>query len=225
MPNCTSRALPVRHHYRSITDSLRSQTRCTSSFNSFSEGRIRSLHSTNHTLRHISYSNAIGSRFSQSLTGWNSNSAVLLWTEEFQWTRNMSQWIVWTRTICSPKRFIQKEWFVHERNITRCVRERERERQSHITVESAILIAACVQTHTSFITVSVTRLCSPLGLELMVKLTTLLTVFTFILKDKAHNYGKGRYISDSCLWCSANHNALGQLANQSRLRLSEGGAL
>ncbi len=32
------------------------------------------------------------------------------------------------------------------------------------------------------------------------------------------------YISDECLWCSANHNAMCQLANQSRLRLSEGGA-
>ncbi len=66
------------------------------------------------------------------------------------------------------------------------------------------------------------RDCSPFGLELMVKLRTLLTVFTFILKAKAHDYGKGRYISDSCLWCSANHNALRQLANQNRLRLSEG---
>ncbi len=71
---------------------------------------------------------------------------------------------------------------------------------------------------------SVTRLCSPLRLELMVKLRTLLTVFTFILKAEARDYGKGRYISDSCLWCSANHNALGQLANQSRLHLLEGGA-
>ncbi len=92
-------------------------------------------------------------------------------------------------------------------------------------MESAVLIAACVQTHTSFITVSVTRLCSPLGLELMVKLRTLLIVFIFTLKAEVHDYGKGRYISDACLWCSANHNALGQLANQSRLRLSEGGAL
>ncbi len=32
---------------------------------------------------------------------------------------------------------------------------------------------ACLQTHTSIITVSVTRICSPLGLELMVKLRTL----------------------------------------------------
>ncbi len=70
-----------------------------------------------------------------------------------------------------------------------CAQVCERERDSHTT-------AACVQTHSSFITVSVTRLCSPLGLELMVKLRTLLTIFTFILKDKARNYGKGRYISD-----------------------------
>ncbi len=84
----------------------------------------------------------------------------------------------------------------------------------------------CVlQIHTSFITVSVTRLCSPLGLELMVKLRTLLTVFTFILKDEARDYEKGRYISDECLRCSANHNALCQLANQSRLCLLEGGTL
>ncbi len=72
---------------------------------------------------------------------------------------------------------------------------------------------------------SVTRLCSPLGLELMVKLRTLLTVFIFTLKAEARDYGKGRYISDTGLWCSANHNTLCQPANQSRLRLSEGGAL
>ncbi len=58
----------------------------------------------------------------------------------------------------------------------------------------------------------------------MVKLRTLLPVFTFILKAKARDYGQGRYISDECL-CSADHNALGQLANQSRLHLSEGGTL
>ncbi len=46
-----------------------------------------------------------------------------------------------------------------------------------------------------------------------------------ILKAEARYYGKGHYISDSCLWCSANHNALGQLANQSRLCLLEGGTL
>ncbi len=107
-----------------------------------------------------------------------------------------------------------------------CVCACVRERQGHITVESAVLTAACVlQIHMSIITVSVTRLCSPFGLELMVKLTTLLTVFIFTLKAEARDYGKGRYISDACLWCSANNNALGQLANQSRLRLSEGRAL
>ncbi len=99
-----------------------------------------------------------------------------------------------------------------------CARVCERGRHGHTT-------AACLQTHTSIITVSATWLCSPLRLELMVKLRTLLTVFTFILKAKARNYGKGRYISDACLWCSANHNALCQLANQSRLRLSEGETL
>ncbi len=71
-----------------------------------------------------------------------------------------------------------------------CVRVCERGRHGHTT-------AACLQTHTSFITVSVTWLCSPLGLELMVKLRTLLTVITFILKAKARDYGKGCYISDA----------------------------
>ncbi len=32
---------------------------------------------------------------------------------------------------------------------------------------------------------------------MMVKLRTLLTVFTFILKAEAHDYGKGRNISDA----------------------------
>ncbi len=99
-----------------------------------------------------------------------------------------------------------------------CVFACERRRLGHTTV-------ACLQTHTSFTTVSVTWLWSLLGLELMVKLRKLLTVFTFTLKAEARDHGKGRYISNSCLWCSANHNALGQMANQSRLCLSEGGTL
>ncbi len=37
----------------------------------------------------------------------------------------------------------------------------------------------------------------PSRLELMVKLRTILFVFTFILKAKAHDYGKGSYISDA----------------------------
>ncbi len=45
------------------------------------------------------------------------------------------------------------------------------------------------------------------------------------LKTEARDYGKGHYISDACLWCSANHNVLGQLANQSKLCLLEGEVL
>ncbi len=106
--------------------------------------------------------------------------------------------------------------------VTERERERERERQGHITVESAILTTACVHTHTKHphYVCHVTML--PSRLELMVKLMTLLTVF---IKPKACDYGKGCYISEECLRCSANHNALCQLANQSRLRLSEGGTL
>ncbi len=44
---------------------------------------------------------------------------------------------------------------------------------------------------------SVTRLCSPFWLELMVQLRTLLTVFTLVLKAEARDYGKGNYISDA----------------------------
>ncbi len=72
------------------------------------------------------------------------------------------------------------------------------ERESRVySAPEIVLIAACVQTHTSIITVSVTQLCSPLGLELMVKLRTLLTVFTLVLKAEARDYGKGSYISDA----------------------------
>ncbi len=49
----------------------------------------------------------------------------------------------------------------------------------------------------------------------MVELRTLLTVFTFILKAKARNHGKERYISESCLWCSANHGQCSGSAGQS----------
>ncbi len=78
--------------------------------------------------------------------------------------------------------------------------ERERERDGHITVECTAvryrlnhgLFANTYEHH-----VSVTRLCSPLWLELMLKLRTLLTVFTFILKAEAGDYRKRRYISDA----------------------------
>ncbi len=45
--------------------------------------------------------------------------------------------------------------------------------------------------HIRALSLSVTRLCFPLGLELMVKLRTLLTVFTFNLKAKAGDYERG----------------------------------
>ncbi len=76
-----------------------------------------------------------------------------------------------------------------------CEREREEKRSSHhsevYSASEIILIAACLQTHTSFITVSVTWFCSPFGLELMVKLRTLLTVLTVILKAEARDYEMG----------------------------------
>ncbi len=84
-----------------------------------------------------------------------------------------------------------------------CVCERERERE-RVTAQRRLCVCARVcergrQGHTtaSFITVSVTRICSPLGLEVLVKLRTLLTVFTFILKAESRDYGKGRYISNA----------------------------
>ncbi len=101
-----------------------------------------------------------------------------------------------------------------------CVWERERERESHscsaVCVcarvwerESYSCSAVCVcvwgrhghttaQTHTSFITESVTQLCSPLGLELMVKLRTLLTVFTLVLKAKACDYARVTFTTRAC---------------------------
>ncbi len=122
------------------TGSFHSRTTCTSSFLSFTneislsfrvrlknksvrEGRIHSKHSTNHMLRRISYSKAIGSRISQSLTGWTSpqccdrrdyvNGKYESW---ITWTRNMSHGLrereIWVNGF-------QKERFVHERNITR----------------------------------------------------------------------------------------------------------
>ncbi len=98
---------------------------------------------------------------------------------------------------------VQMRSFARRVCVCVCERERERERETglhHSGVYSAseiVLTAACVQTHTSIITVSVTRLCSSFGFELMLKLRTLLTVFTLILKAEAHDYGKGRYISDA----------------------------
>ncbi len=59
----------------------------------------------------------------------------------------------------------------------------------------------------------------------MVKLRTLLTVLLhLILKAEARIMERGvTFPTRSCVF--GNHNALGQLANQSRLCLSEGGTL
>ncbi len=67
---------------------------------------------------------------------------------------------------CYQLKYLMKYQAIDCSNAEFCVscvreRERERERESHITVESVVLTAACVQTHTSFITESVTRFCSP----------------------------------------------------------------
>ncbi len=66
----------------------------------------------------------------------------------------------------------------------------------------------CANIRASSITLSVTRLCSPLGLELMVKLRTLFTVFTIILKAEAHDYGKGHKISDVACGVQSEQTAL-----------------
>ncbi len=57
----------------------------------------------------------------------------------------------------------------------------------------------------------------------MLKLTTLLTVFTFILKAEAHDYGKGRYISHAACGVRPITMLWVGWPNQSRLRLLEGG--
>ncbi len=104
-------------------------------------------------------------------------------------------------------------------------KERKRERETgshHSRVYSPSVIAACLQTHTSFITVCHATLFHS-RLELMVKLRTLLTVFNF--ESWSSWLWKGALHFRCGLWCSANHNALCQLANQSRLCLSEGGTL
>ncbi len=108
---------------------------------------------------------------------------------------------------------VQMRSFAHRMCVCVCERERERERESHhsivcvyvcqrerdghITVESAVLTVACVQTHMSIITVSVTRFSFTISSSLRGEQRTLLTVFTFILKAEVHDYGKGRYISDA----------------------------
>ncbi len=95
----------------------------------------------------------------------------------------------------------------------------ERVRQGHTTT-------ACVQTHTSFITVSVTRLCSTSKLELNDgKTKVIINCLYLSFECWSSQLWKGELHFWRGLWCSANQKALGQLANQRRLRLSEGGTL
>ncbi len=89
-----------------------------------------------------------------------------------------------------------------------CERERERERvkvQSHVCMCSRVWERetrshnqrVCKHIRTSSLCLS--RDSSLLGLEQMVKLRTLLTVFTFILKAKARDYEKGGpFLTHAC---------------------------
>jgi hypothetical protein len=137
MPNYSSRALPVRHHYRSTAGSYiherdvpvhstHSRTRSRSRSDCKATLSVKGVFV--HNIQQITCSVTSHTRMLlarglvslwQDETVRRANSATLLWREEFQWTRNMSQLITWTRKIRSPKRFVQKERFVHERNITK----------------------------------------------------------------------------------------------------------
>ncbi len=131
---------------------------------------------------------------------------------------------------------VQMWSFAHRVCVCVCVRERERQRERErererdwVTSQRSVqpvrnhLNRGWLQTHTSIVTVSIMQLGSPLGLELMIKLRTLLTVFNF--ESWSSRLWKGALHFWRGLWCLANHNALGQLANQCRLRLLEGGTL
>ncbi len=102
------------------------------------------------------------------------------------------------------------------RHVRVCVCVCERGTGSHhsrvYSPSEVVLTVACVlQTHMSIITATL------FPFQALTDQTN--------LKAEARDYGKGSYISNACLWCSANHNVLGQLANRSRLHLLEGGAL
>ncbi len=96
-----------------------------------------------------------------------------------------------TEVTVVTERFTQCVWERERVTVQRrvCVCVWESETRSHIC---GLCTANTYEHHHC-----VTRLCSPLGLELMVKLRTLLTVFTLILKAKARNYGMGHYISNT----------------------------
>ncbi len=98
---------------------------------------------------------------------------------------------------------VQMRSFAHSVCVCVCVREREREsarervtlQQSVQHIRNHLNRGLCANTYQNHLCVCHVTL-FPSRLELMVKLRTLLTVFTFILKAKACDYGKEHYISD-----------------------------
>ncbi len=100
-----------------------------------------------------------------------------------------------------------------------CVRERETSHHSGVYCQSEMVLNRSLFANTYEHHHSVCHaILFPSRVELMVKRRTLLTIFNFESWRselwKALHYRHG-------LWCSANHNALCQLDNQSRLHLSE----
>ncbi len=79
-----------------------------------------------------------------------------------------------------------------------CVREREREREKHVQpIRNHLNRGLLANTHEHHHCVCLSRDSVPFfRLELTLKLRTLLTFFTLILKDETRDYGKGRFISD-----------------------------
>ncbi len=77
-----------------------------------------------------------------------------------------------------------------------CVREREREREEQVYRKYKHHHCVC---HT---TLFPSRAWTDGKTNDIINLNSLYNYF------EACDYGKGRYISDACLWCSANHNAL-----------------
>ncbi len=70
-----------------------------------------------------------------------------------------------------------------------CDRERESEREGHSAASYVCAGDTVTQSRLVFCKhIRASSLCSPLGLELMVKLRTLLTVFIFNLKAEPHDY-------------------------------------
>ncbi len=129
--------------------------------------------------------------------------------------------------VCVRERERQGHISAHQLNHSLCVCvyewERERERDGHIKAECTAHQTACLQTHTSLITDSDSLLPSRAWTDGKTKDTINCLYIHFeswssrLWKEALH-FRRG-------LWYSANHNALCQLANQSRLCLSEGGTL